>query len=342
MRSDMKSSITIVVPTYNRPKMLDRLLSFLHSLGCPYPVLVLDGSSAENKPLVEKSVSRFSFVSLQAYPSELHAGLRFSDGLNNVSTEYVVFCADDDFVFPKAIASCVRHLDEHRDYAAATGEVRALIYGTKGRMGARAFALPERLGNVICLDQDQFILRSQICWTMAFVGSVPLFYSVRRTAEARHAFSMVTPEMKYSSTELVTNASLLISGKVAILPELFGLRDYASEPVRDVLRDNPVAYFEERDLLDIREKLLPLLQQAEQMTRADAEYCIDAFIALCKVRPVVPLWSNPVRNWVERKYLQMQRVLTFLSPSLFARLAGVDKHIAISLSEALSCRSRPY
>jgi glycosyltransferase domain-containing protein len=337
----MTDRLTIVVPTYNRPEKLKRLLSFLHDLGCPYPVVVLDGSRDELKPAVNQIAAAYPFVSLRAYSSEFHLGLRCADGLNGVASEYVVFCADDDFVFPGALTACMSYLDDHQDYAAAIGEVRALVYGTNGRFVARAFALPEALRNVRALDQDRFILRSLAYWTLTFVGSLPLFYSVRRTAEVKHSFSMITTEMKYSAMELLTNASLLISGKVAVLQDAFGLRDYTSEPTRDAIRDNAMSYYENEDIKDIREKLIPLLMQRETMSRADAEYCVDALTKFCTTPTVVPSWSNPMRDWCERKYLQVQRLLSLLSPSLFSRLVGFDKDIVVCLSAALGRGQEP-
>ena len=147
---------------------------------------------------------------------------------------------------------------------------------------------------------------------------------------------MITSEMKYTSMELLTNACLLMSGKIGVLSQPFGLRDYASEPTNDEIRSNPISYYESRDIEGIKENLIALLMRSEQSTRVDANSCIDMLMTFCTTSAIIPTWRNPFRTWSERKYLQAQRVLSLTSPSLFARVVGVDREVAVSLSHALS------
>ena len=42
--------------------------------------------------------------------------------LNFIKTKYCVFCADDDFIIPNAIAKGIKFLDKNPDYIAVGGQ----------------------------------------------------------------------------------------------------------------------------------------------------------------------------------------------------------------------------
>lgn len=331
----MRSLATILIPTFNRPEKLNRLLNFLKELQTPHRVIVLDGSAQDLKQLIQEIVSFYPFASLRSYGSELHLGLRCLDGLSAVQSEYVVFCADDDFVFPSAISDCVDFLDKNAGYAAAMGGVRALFYGNQGGVRGRAFAVADRLSNCVEFDQDEFIQRSLAYWSFTLIGSVPLFYCVRRTSEARTTFGLLTEKTKYSAMELLTNASLLISGKISILDTPFGLRDYSSEPIRENIRDDPSAYFEERDLEYVKEKLTLLLASQESLELRDAERTVATLISFCTHNFSIPRWQSPLEAWFDRKQFQLQRLLSIISPDTLSEFVGLDRKVTRALSKSL-------
>ena len=84
--------------------VLLRLLSFLDHAGSRYPVGVLDGSDPAIQEMNVDAVRRFAFARHEAYAVESHLGMRCADALTRTRTPYMVFCADDDFGFPAALA----------------------------------------------------------------------------------------------------------------------------------------------------------------------------------------------------------------------------------------------
>ena len=98
--------ITIIIPTYNRPNHLRRLLDYYNKYGKNFKIIVADSSSNENKKLNKKSVLIFSNLNifyLGSYSSKINAYYKISDALNHVNIKYSVLCADDDFIIPNGI-----------------------------------------------------------------------------------------------------------------------------------------------------------------------------------------------------------------------------------------------
>ncbi len=114
--------LTCLVPTHNRPQFLRRLFEFYSQFPPTFSFMVIDSSSSaaatENLAVIE---SRRSIVNI-AYR---HFDLSFVDkcvlGLEQVRSPYVVFCGDDDLLFPDAVWSCLELLQRAPEYSAAMG-----------------------------------------------------------------------------------------------------------------------------------------------------------------------------------------------------------------------------
>jgi glycosyltransferase domain-containing protein len=327
---------TILIPTYNRPRELRRHLRFLAGMNNPYPVLVLDGSSQSNASLNARIVAEHGFATIRNYPSELHQGLRYADGLRKVDTKYVVICADDDFVFPDAIEECAGFMEAHADYSAAIGRVKALLYSRRMPNIRRGFMLLDPLRNEFNLSHKWFVQRMLYLGAYTFTGCPPLFYSLRRTDQAARAFELVTAQMKYSSQEHLTNAVTLIFGKAATLPVLFGIRDYSSPAIVEPQRDDPDTYFTESDLNYIKSVIVPLLMENEKLTLEMAEFTADLFLKYYypedKRLPGAPaVLSGDLLMWL---YRFAQAVTSVCLPRFFARAVGLSNKAMNSLRAA--------
>ncbi len=119
----MNSKYSMVIPTYNRPVLLKKLISFLSHKQVSFPIFVLDSSIKEedkrdNKHICANSNLKIAYFD---YPSETTGGYKVLDGLKKVDTEYVSFCADDDIVFPEAIENCLDFLVNNTEYVGCHG-----------------------------------------------------------------------------------------------------------------------------------------------------------------------------------------------------------------------------
>ncbi len=106
-------NITVVIPAHNRPERLRRLLHYYNSTNIK--VIVAD-SSKDIFPETEKypGITYFHEPNVH-FLKKIHKALPF------IQTKYVFFCAEDDFIIPKAVKKITEYLDEHNDYCSAQG-----------------------------------------------------------------------------------------------------------------------------------------------------------------------------------------------------------------------------
>ena len=276
----MNNLITVLIPTYNRSNELNRLLHFLADIGNSFPIIVLDGGDEASGKQNMAMCSSFRNVEHHKFPSSLHLGKRLEQGLHLVKTPYFLFCGDDDFFFPDAVSNCLDFLEKNSDYAAAIGQVWSMRYVTNKPLVSKGIVLKNDLDFGSGFHQDRFISRALFYFAYTAIGSMPLFYSVRRTHQALAAFSQITPEIKYSSMELLTNSILLIDGKVEKLPIPFGMRDYGSITTRDPEREGADVYIPREDLAYIKPLLVSALMKKENCNQQLAEYLVESLLQM--------------------------------------------------------------
>jgi glycosyltransferase domain-containing protein len=99
---------TLVIPTYNRPKQLRALLSYLSARALQSRVLVLDSSEAKpraaNRKIIEHAKLKLDYAE---FASETHPFDKFREGVHKVRTQFCALCADDDLIVPDAVKRCL-------------------------------------------------------------------------------------------------------------------------------------------------------------------------------------------------------------------------------------------
>lgn len=219
------NELTITIPTYNRQTHLKRLLTYYQQTGLQTRFLVLDSSNedtvAANAALVASCGERFRHV---VFPSSMPVATKLFQGLLLVETPYCAFCADDDLVFPDAIAHALDFLASHTDYVCTDG-IYLNFFPSKGTInfqveyGSRGIDAKHPAARVFRLFQSY----------------ESMFYAVFRTPDLRDVFSFVKdiPSLHYQ--ELFQAAGVLLKGKSHRLPEFYAARQHcdAAEPTRD-------------------------------------------------------------------------------------------------------------
>lgn len=327
--------VTVIIPTYNRSQELARLLHFLSGFEQHYRILTLDGGSEASREQNRTTCAAYQNVEHREFDPSLHLGVRIYEGLKLVQTPYVLLCGDDDFFFPEGVDECVAFLEQHPSHSAAIGKVWALRYFPGKPVVARGLSLGRDLGARTRFDQDRFVLRSLFYFAYTAIGSVPLYYALRRTDQTLKAFAQVTPDIKYSSMELLTNCLLLADGGVGILETPFGLRDYASVTTQDPEREGADMYIPLGDQAYIKPLLQEAITAAEGLDPAVAAYVIDSLLSLWGLNSAasyarvasVPRW----RAYLSRYGIYLQCVLTRFLPGGMARSFGLDEAIVRSV-----------
>lgn len=106
-------NVTVIIPAHNRPERLRRLLDYYS--GTDIRILVPDSS---HLPFAD--AGKYPDVTYLHRPG-LHFLLKLKEVLPLISTPYVLYCADDDFTVPTAIARMAEFLDANPDYSTAQG-----------------------------------------------------------------------------------------------------------------------------------------------------------------------------------------------------------------------------
>src|SRR5262249_11325959 len=118
----LPSRFTPLVPTYNRPGELARLLRYLSRQPVRFPVLVLDSS---DEPAAMRNAGAMRGLDLDArriaFEPAISPWEKFSRGSEAVTTECCALCADDDLVLTDALPALVNFLTEHAEASAAHG-----------------------------------------------------------------------------------------------------------------------------------------------------------------------------------------------------------------------------
>lgn len=208
---------TLLIPTYNRPVDLARLLGLLDRHRVSFRILVLDSSGesvrAENLRTVERLGIR---VEVRAFDAGIPPFEKFALGAALVQTEYAAMCADDDLVLPGALPQIVQFLDRSPDHAVAHGWYFSFDYGA-------SFDVP---GVTYCgesLEMDHPLHRLHECLRRYEA----LTYGVFRAQVLQDALSASNSVSSMMAKELVGGAIAAISGKVARLPVFYYGRSLA-------------------------------------------------------------------------------------------------------------------
>lgn len=216
---------TLVIPTYNRPALLRRLVQHYYNRSRWMKLLVLDSSkpdvTAENARALTfagKSVRHVTF------PETISTVSKLSSGLDVVETPYVSLSADDDLVFPSGVLEAIAFLKEHPDYICAHG-----LYLNFRQDGCDVHLAREYAGpSIEAVHPGARIFR-------LLQKYESLYYAAFRTSDLREVFSAARALPTLVFQELFQSIAALIKGKVRRFPALYAARQSCppAQPERD-------------------------------------------------------------------------------------------------------------
>jgi len=120
---------SIMIPTYNRPQYLKRVLNYYNECVENFKIFIADSSEEsikkQNKQIIE-SFSKMNILYLDHYQPENNDYLcvmhKILDMMDHIKDKYCVYCADDDFVTPNGITQSVSFLEKNPDFSVALGK----------------------------------------------------------------------------------------------------------------------------------------------------------------------------------------------------------------------------
>lgn len=209
------NDLTCLVPTYNRPAFLRRLLTFWDHVSAPAPIIVVDSSKGDARRENERIVREFSRrLPLRYEHIDLPIIVKMAAAANLVKTQFAFFCADDDFILPTGVNTSLEILRQSPDYVCAQGMIVSVRSVTDYRC---------RIMRGYDLSSNSAVHRfEQIAkyWYSTF-------YAVNRTAELQECFRVTLEGPKYEQAriypEFMLSQMAVLLGKVKFFPEIYGV-----------------------------------------------------------------------------------------------------------------------
>ena len=207
----MTALVTFVVPTWQRPGFLNRLLTYYATVSCEFPILIADSS--------EPDVHRKNLQTVHRFRDSLDLELRFFDlGVTEkcnavvefVKTPYLAFSADDDFQIPRVMRKSAEFLDRHKDYQTCSGRT---LLAVSGRDWVDARSYRSVTNDAVRQRLNQASLGQYYC----------LFYGLHRTDDLRRRLQIAGSTTNSDTARILSEAMLVqllaLDGKFMQLPE---------------------------------------------------------------------------------------------------------------------------
>jgi len=208
--ASLRDLLTIVLITHNRAAFARRAMKFYSTLPCR--ILVLDSSShaqesTEFPSLEYQHVPHFGYWGVQA---------KLNYGVSQVTTPYMVFASDDDFVVHEALLESVDFLHANRDYGICHGY--CLMY-----LAHANYVKYLRRDKKVREDYDSEKGQERV---LDYMGQyIPPFYAVTRTDLMRDWYNAMPAGTAFEWQEIGHVYYMLARAKARILPRPYVVRE---------------------------------------------------------------------------------------------------------------------
>lgn len=317
--------VSIIIPTYNRPAYLRRILDYYNDCGKDFNIIVADSSSNENKRLNKRIIQGFPNINisyLNDYPPELRWFHKVADAVNHVEEKYCVLCADDDFVTPNGINQSVDFLEKNPDFTVAHGYYIGFYLKTDEEGNQQFYWKPAYSHESITFSDPKLRLNYHLSnYSQLTIYGVHRADFLKVILEETAKF---TDDDRFG--ELLPSMLTLIYGKMKCLDVLYGAREVlpnsggrTSKRLNDFFREGTYneKYARFRDCLSTH-----LSKQSQLDIKESKKVVDDAMSAYMKKHyPVKPLISKMkdildylrLPDWMDRGIRRSYRELTRLS-----------------------------
>ena len=219
---NFKPSITLLIPTKDRSEFVVRQLRYYQTAGFRGTISIGDSSESEHRDRVAQEVLRLSGdldIRHDFYPGLLNAET-MQNMLRNVTTDYVAFIGDDDFLTVRGINRCVDFLDRNPGYVSANGTSVIFTLESPGAYGTvKSVSNYYQKGLGAGTAQQRFL---------DYMGDyfVPLFSVHRAPAFALNFKYATEPRDKLFSLELLPCCLSAVQGPSKHLRCLYLIRQF--------------------------------------------------------------------------------------------------------------------
>ncbi|HEY9081031.1 TIGR00180 family glycosyltransferase [Magnetovibrio sp.] len=293
MPSHINDVYTLLIPTYNRPKNFERLVTYLSRRNVGFQIIVLD--SSRDEAALEANAEVLSGTNLNVryarFDPDMEPFVKFAEGLKLVTTPYCSFCADDDILFTDRIQDCVDFLEENPFYVGAHGYYVNFIEEDVFKL---TYAI--QTGSSIAGDNALKRLAQQLRYYDV------IFYPVYRTEVAQRAQATAAQMGILLFMELVGSSMSLIEGGVARLDSFFLARNTDQSLATDgwhpheMLPKGPERMF--REYLTYRKPILDALARDTHLASTYDEEKRKRIVDLMHLRYLAPMLDQTILDFM--------------------------------------------
>ena len=208
----LRDRFTIVLITHDRPAFLRRTLHYYRDY--PATILVLDSSRERDASLQ----ADFPRVDYRHLPQYTYGGLqdKLSYGVSLVTTPFMTFSADDDFLLYDGMTQSVDFLEAHPEYGLCHG------YGMMYVGRANEVQFYRRDKRV----QEDYCSEDPARRLVEFMDQfLPPFYAVTRTDLLQQWYRLLPAGTSFEWQEIGHTFYLLTNAKARVLPIPYAVRE---------------------------------------------------------------------------------------------------------------------
>lgn len=276
--------IDLIIPTYNRPDFLERILDYYSIYDKDFNFIVADSSNTKNKSHNKKIISHFpklSILYLDKFPSNLSQHDKFAKMVKYAKSKYICFCADDDFIVPNGIKEAVNFLEKNPDYSAAHGTYIS-FYMHKTPFGLNKFwwrflYSPYSISSSNPIDR---VVSHLTNYNM-------VIWAVRRTSAVKKCYeefskTKIDPYLLPVFGELLPDVLTVIYGKIKHINNFYAARQSFSQVLSSYpsLIDAKEVGIYKREYTKFKRCLVNNLGMQDQASRNKTENIINSAIDL--------------------------------------------------------------
>ena len=206
-----EQDITIFIPTHNRHQYLQRIIDYYSFHKIEWPIIICDSTCHKfNGEFRQKNIKYLHYPMVKPVD-------KVSKGMNSVHTKYCVMCADDDFIVPQTINSCVSFLKKNKDYSSVQGKYISFIYS-----GGNHIKLTPSYNYKVNISSDNACERL----LQQFNPYMHQFYSVHHIQTLRDCFNIALGSFENGCLfEIALAMMASINGKHKILQNFYCARE---------------------------------------------------------------------------------------------------------------------
>ena len=235
------AEITILIPTLNRYRFLNRTLRYYESMSFKGKILIGDSSrdieADKNRDIVARYNKNLD-IDLIECPAPIKTtkvdwigfageAIAMKQLLSLVNTKYATFCGDDDFLIPSVLIDCAQHLEEFDDYVAVCG--KRVEFGLKDDRVAGEMTWA-RLVEHTKLNAETAVSR----WAAYSSRAISPIYSVMRVSNWLNAYKDLDKvPLRYIGSEFLPSSMIAISGKMAYIDRLMIMHQHHEDRILD-------------------------------------------------------------------------------------------------------------